>query len=96
MGAAISLPFLDAMTPAFAARPRPSAGAPGVVLRAQRHRHAHWTPADEGPLGTLPGILAPLEPVKKDMLVLSNLTTQLGTSAAGRRRRSRPRARPPT
>ena len=34
----------------------------------------HWTPAAEGPLGTLPGVLAPLQPVKHDILVLSNLT----------------------
>ena len=40
LGAAISLPFLDAMTPAFAAPAAPRAAPPGVVLRAQRHRHA--------------------------------------------------------
>ena len=93
LGAAISLPFLDAMTPAFAQR---AAGAPvrlawfyvpnGIDMR-------HWTPAAEGPLGALPEILAPIEPVKNDILVLSNLTAQLGPAAAGRRRRSRPCAR---
>ena len=38
----------------------------------------HWTPADEGPLGDAAGILAPLEPVKNDLLVLSNLTANWG------------------
>lgn len=79
MGAAIGLPVLDAMTPAFAASVVP--GKPpvraawfyvpnGIDMR-------HWTPA-EGALGTLPRILAPLEPVKNDLLVLSNLTANWG------------------
>jgi hypothetical protein len=38
----------------------------------------HWTPATEGPLGMLPGVLAPLQPVKDELLVLSNLTTHWG------------------
>jgi hypothetical protein len=80
LGAAISLPFLDAMTPAFAHSARLGA-APvrlawfylpnGIDMR-------HWTPAGEGPLGALPSILAPLDPVKNDLLVLSNLTTHWG------------------
>ena len=38
----------------------------------------HWTPATEGALGELPAILAPFDPVKKELLVLSNLTTHWG------------------
>ena len=73
LGSAISLPFLDAMQPAFAA----SKEAPvrmawfytpnGIDMR-------HWTPPEEGPLTRLSGILTALEPVKKEVLVLSNLT----------------------
>src|SRR5450432_4253763 len=80
IGAAVSLPFLDAMTPAFAASSLPG-GRPvraawfyvpnGIDMR-------HWTPAEEGPLGTLPQILAPLEPVQKDITILSNLTANWG------------------
>ena len=80
LGAAIGLPFLDAMTPAFAASTVPG-NAPvrlawfyvpnGIDMR-------HWTPAEEGPLGALPGILAPLEPMKQNLLVLSNLTANWG------------------
>jgi len=80
MGAAISLPFLDAMTPAFAASTLPG-GKPvraawfyvpnGIDMR-------HWTPGEEGPLTDLPSILARLDPVKNDLLVLSNLTANWG------------------
>src|ERR1700704_1385370 len=80
IGAAIGLPFLDAMTPAFAASSVPG-GSPvraawfyvpnGIDMR-------HWTPGAEGPLGELPTILAPLDPVKNDLLVLSNLTANWG------------------
>jgi hypothetical protein len=78
LGAAIGLPFLDAMTPAFA---RAATAGPvrlawfylpnGIDMR-------YWTPATEGPLGVLPSILSPFEPVKNELLVLSNLTTHWG------------------
>lgn len=77
-GAALSLPFLDAMVPAFAAA---KGEAPvrlawfyvpnGIDMR-------HWTPPAEGELGALPELLAPLDPLKKDVLVLSNLTANWG------------------
>ena len=77
LGAAISLPLLDAMTPAFA-QSAVAGGAPvrlawfyvpnGIDMR-------HWTPAAEGALGELPGILQPLAAHKNDLLVLSNLTS---------------------
>jgi hypothetical protein len=38
----------------------------------------HWTPGEDGPLGDLPQILAPLSPFKNDILVLSNLTANWG------------------
>jgi hypothetical protein len=81
LGAAISLPFLDAMTPAFARAALAQAKSPlrlawfyvpnGIDMR-------NWTPAAEGALGALPPVLAPFEPLKKDVLVLSNLTTHWG------------------
>jgi hypothetical protein len=77
IGTTIALPFLDAMTPAFAR----AAQAPvrlawfyvpnGIDMR-------HWTPAAEGALTELTGILAPMNPVKDELLVLSNLTTHWG------------------
>lgn len=80
LGAAISLPFLDAMTPAFArsflAGPAPVRLAWFYVPNGIDMRN--WTPEAEGALGTLPAVLAPFEPVKRDMMVLSNLTTNWG------------------
>ncbi|HTA42197.1 MAG TPA: DUF1552 domain-containing protein [Bryobacteraceae bacterium] len=77
LGATISLPFLDAMTPAFASTtPSPVRAAWFYVPNGIDMRN--WTPADEGPLGDLPGILAPLQPIKQDLLVLSNLTANWG------------------
>jgi Protein of unknown function (DUF1552) len=83
IGAAVGLPFLDAMAPAFAASTVPS-GNPiraawfyvpnGIDMR-------HWTPGSEGPLAELPSILAPLDPMKQDLLVLSNLTANWGRRA---------------
>jgi hypothetical protein len=78
-GIALGLPFLDAMTPAFADT---KAAAPPVRLAWFYTPNGidmrHWTPAAEGPLQEMAGILAPLEPVKKDILVLSNLTANWG------------------
>jgi hypothetical protein len=79
-GAAIGLPLLDAMTPAFASTL--PANQPvrlawfylpnGIDMR-------NWTPPAEGPLGArLPDILAPLAPLKDDITVISNLTANWG------------------
>jgi hypothetical protein len=80
IGAAIGLPFLDAMTPALKASKLP--GDSPVRLAwfyvPNGIDMAHWTPAAEGPLGVLPSILAPLDAVKNDLLVLSNLTANWG------------------
>jgi len=80
MCAALSLPFLDAMSPAFADSSLPG-GSPlrlawfyvpnGIDMR-------HWTPQEEGPLGQLPELLAPFQPLKDDLLLLSNLTANWG------------------
>lgn len=80
LGAAISLPFLDAMTPALAGT-RFAAESPvrlawfyvpnGIDMR-------NWTPATEGVLGPLQGILAPMDPLREHLTVLSNLTTNWG------------------
>jgi hypothetical protein len=73
LGAAVALPALDAMTPAFA---DPAASRPlrlaftyvpnGVIL-------PDWTPKGTGGEFELSRILKPLEPVRDDLLVLSGL-----------------------
>jgi hypothetical protein len=79
LGAAVSLPFLDAMVPAFAA---PGAGKAPVrmafVYVPNGIDMRNWTPSYEGKLGELPRILKPLEPFKEDILQLGNLTHNTG------------------
>lgn len=80
LGTTVALPFLDAMTPAFAASLVPGK-APvrmafvyvpnGIDMR-------FWNPQAEGKLGELPRILKPMEPLKNDMLLLGNLTHNTG------------------
>jgi hypothetical protein len=74
LGTAVALPFLDAMTPAFAGTNPPAqalrlafAYVPNGVTMAD------WTPAAAGSAFDLPRILKPLEPFRKDLLVLSGL-----------------------
>jgi hypothetical protein len=74
LGASVALPFLDAMTPAFAAKSE--RGSPlrlsfiyvpnGVVME-------DWTPATQGRSFELTRILEPLRPHRDDVLVLSGL-----------------------
>ncbi len=79
LGAAVSLPLLDAMVPAFAST-TPAAGplrlafiyVPNGVLMDQ------WTPASDAANFELPRILAPLAPHRDNVLVLSGLTQNTG------------------
>jgi len=79
IGVALGLPFLDAMTPAFASTVPGSQPVRlawfylpnGIDMR-------NWTPPDEGPLGTMPDILGPFASLKNDITVLSNLTANWG------------------
>src|SRR5262245_5842871 len=80
VGTAVALPFLDAMLPA-AARAQASSAKPvrmafvyvpnGIDMR-------HWNPDYEGDLQELPPTLVPLEPFKKDITLLGNLTHNTG------------------
>jgi Protein of unknown function (DUF1552) len=79
IGTAVSLPFLDAMVPAFATAAQ---GKPPVrmafVYVPNGMDMRYWNPAYEGKLGELPRILKPLEAVKEDVLMLGNLTHNTG------------------
>ncbi|MFN3323886.1 MAG: DUF1552 domain-containing protein [Bryobacteraceae bacterium] len=77
LGAAIALPMLDSMTPALAApKPGPLRVAWFYVPNGIDMRN--WVVPEPGPLGKLPPILAPLEPLKDEFLMLSNLTANWG------------------
>jgi hypothetical protein len=81
IGAAISLPVLDAMTPAFAATTRLASNSPrrmafvyvpnGIIMK-------DWTPAEIGTHFELPRILKPLEPLRQNVTLLSGLTHNTG------------------
>jgi hypothetical protein len=82
LGAAIALPWLDAMTPPSA---RAAAAVPKRIAFFYVPNGVHmadWTPTAEGPLAVLPHILEPLAPLKDDILVLTGLT-QDGARAHG-------------
>ncbi len=74
--ATLALPLLDAMIPAataLAATPAKPVRRLGFVYIPMGCDHARWTPAGEGTLGDLSPILMPLEPVKKQLTVITNL-----------------------
>jgi len=77
-GAAVALPFLDAMVPALAgaAKPAPIRAAWFYIPNGVDMRN--WVIEQDGPLGQLPRILAPLEPIKNEVMMLSNLTANWG------------------
>jgi hypothetical protein len=73
VGTALSLPLLDAMTPALSAAPvvRPRFGAIYFPHGATMSR---WTPQGEGTGFPMSEILQPLEPFRAHLNVISNLT----------------------
>jgi hypothetical protein len=80
LGAAVALPWLEAMGPltSWAAAP-PAGGKPAPNRMAFLYvpngkNMADWTPEEEGTDFDLPAILQPLQPVKDDLLVLTGLT----------------------
>lgn len=76
LGTAVSLPFLDAMTPArsFAKAVSKPPVRMAFVYVPNGIMMNGWNPEYEGRLGELPRILKPLEPFKDDILLLGNLT----------------------
>ena len=77
IGAAVALPMLDAMSPAFAA----STKAPvrmGFVYVPNGMDVRNWNLDYEGKLGTLSRIMKPLEPMRDEITVLGNLTHNNG------------------
>ncbi|HJT78395.1 MAG TPA: DUF1552 domain-containing protein [Gemmataceae bacterium] len=76
LGVAVALPWLEATAPLTAL----AASAPAAPRRLaflyvpNGVNMAEWRPKAEGPLGELPSILKPLEPVKDRLLVLTGLT----------------------
>jgi Protein of unknown function (DUF1552) len=77
VGAAVALPFLDAMSPAFAA-PAKSPVRLAFLYVPNGIDMKNWNVAGDGALGELPRILKPLEAFREDMIQLGNLTHNSG------------------
>jgi hypothetical protein len=84
MGGALSLPFLEAMIPAFTAR---AAAAPprrfGVIYFPNGAIMQQFTPASVGSGFEFTPILKPLEPFKDSLTVVTNLTRSHPGSQVG-------------
>ena len=78
LGAAVALPALDSMTPAFAASKANTPVRMAFVYVPNGIDMRNWNPSYEGPLRELPSILKPLEPFKQDLLLTGNLTHNNG------------------
>ncbi|HSJ98247.1 MAG TPA: DUF1552 domain-containing protein [Myxococcota bacterium] len=82
-GAAVALPFLDAMLPASArAQLQPSARRFLAWYVPNGMHMAAWTPSATGASYALTPILQPLAAVRGEVLVLSNLANRAGTDNA--------------
>ena len=77
LGASVALPYLDAMTPAFAAAAAPITRvafvytANGVIMK-------DWTPTETGSGFVLPSTLTPIESFRDQALVVSGLAHRNG------------------
>jgi Protein of unknown function (DUF1552) len=79
VGTALALPLLDAMTPAFAkAAETPRRLAFFYVPNGMDMRN--WNPKYQGKFQELSPIMKPLEPIKDDIVQLSNLTHAAGNA----------------
>lgn len=83
-GAALALPLLDAMIPAatsWAQTPAKPVRRLGFVFVPMGCDHSRWTPPGQGTLDQLSSSLAPIEPVKNHVTVVTN--TRLGNAYPG-------------
>ena len=86
MGAAVALPFLDAMIPALSPLARAAAIPPrrfGVTYFPNGHIMQQFTPATDGVGFEFTPILKPLEPFKDSLLVVTGLTRSHPGSQVG-------------
>ena len=78
-GAAVALPWLESIMSGLSHAAQ--AGPPRRMVFFSVPNGIHmpdWTPKQEGPLEALPAILAPLEPLKTSITVLTGLTLNGG------------------
>jgi Protein of unknown function (DUF1552) len=74
LGAAVALPWLDAMAPVASAAPVAKSPLRAAFLYVPNGIHMQdWTPKGEGTLSELPYVLEPLQPFKEDLNIFSGL-----------------------
>lgn len=81
LGASLALPFLDSMVPALAGPVRAAMGMPkrvGAFYAPNGMSMGYWTPKSYGPGFEMTPILAPLEPFRDNLFVLSHLSNSAG------------------
>ena len=76
MGAAIGLPFLEAMVPRTLRMPAAAPKRAAFLFMPNGIHPEKWTPEAMGSNFKLTPILSPLQPVKDDLLILTNLMNQ--------------------
>jgi hypothetical protein len=84
-GAALALPFLDAMVPAATALAKTAAQPSlrfGAVFVPMGERPSHWTPATTGAGFEFSPILKPIERFRESLVVVSNLDRPPGGTHA--------------
>src|SRR5437879_1905034 len=81
VGAAVALPLLDSMVPAFAAAKAPT--RMGFFYVPNGINMSKWTPATEGAGFELTPTLQPLAPFRKQLLVLSGLDANQANALPG-------------
>ena len=74
LGAAVALPWLDAMTPAFARSGESFPVRMGFIYTPNGKNMDDWTPKAEGTEFELPAILQPLKDLRGDFSILTGLT----------------------
>jgi Protein of unknown function (DUF1552) len=82
IGAALALPLLDSMAPALRAAPK-TIPRFGAVYVPNGINMSTWTPSAEGATFDFTPALAPLEPFRDRLLVLSGLNSNLPAKAKG-------------
>ena len=86
MGAAVALPLLDAMVPAFSVVAKTAANSPrrlGYVYIPMGSNPALWTPAAEGRIQELSPSLEALKPFLDHLTVVTNLEVKNSAVAGG-------------
>jgi len=82
LGAAVGLPLLDGMLPAFASQ-LPSVNRLSIVFAPNGMNMASWTPVGDGAGFRLSPTLEPLGPFRDRLLVLSGLDNSIGDARPG-------------